>query len=530
MRRTGMKANRAKVFSGLVVVFVALALILVILAAASCGTSFSANGSIDTLDAGTDANDAAVIIVMVPPPPVDAARSDATSVDAAVSCDAVSEANYTSCSLTDTSGVFVSPNGSDSAAGTMRAPLKTITEGLAKAALGPKRVFVCAGTYDEHLVVGASPDGGTSEDGVGVYGGFDCTAWNYQASNAVKVAPSTTGYALEVDTLTVGATFEDLEFDAQSAQLPGASSIAVFANQSVVTFKRVVMKAGDGAAGAPGDAGSNYVTAQAPLGNDADGGAGGAAQTCTCLNGDMSVGGAGGAGGPPPVGGLPGLPALGGGQPGPGGTGACTTATGGNGAGSSDAPVASGATAYGQLTKQGWFASAGSPGVSASVAQGGGGGGGNPGTAGRGGGGSGGCGGCGGAGGTAGPGGGSSFALLAFQSTIAIDTCTLTTGNSENGGRGGPGQSGQTGGFAGNSSQPGCAGGTGGVGGGGSGGGGGAGGVSAAIGYVGTAPTQTATTTMVGTFGTGGAGGMGGGASNSGGKGKDGVAVAILAL
>ena len=48
-------------------------------------------------------------------------------------------------------GVFVSPAGSDSAAGTMMAPLKTIGGAIARAMLGPKRVYACVGAYGEPL-------------------------------------------------------------------------------------------------------------------------------------------------------------------------------------------------------------------------------------------------------------------------------------------------------------------------------------------------------------------------------------------
>jgi len=528
MRRVRTKASRTIVVSVLVAPLVALALLLLTVAAASCGTAFSTNSSIETRDA--DANDASVIIIVMPPAVADAASDapgvDATSVDAAlVPCEAMAEPNYTSCSVTDASGVFVSTAGTDGTAGTMNAPLRTITAGIAKASVGAKRVFVCAGAYDEHLSVGAS------QDGVAVYGGFDCTTWTYQAINAVKVTPSTTGYALEVDTLTVGATFEDLEFDAQSAQLPGDSSIAVFANQSIVTFTRVVIKAGDGSAGAPGDARVNYATSPAPSGNDANGETGGPSQTCTCLNGDMSVGGAGGSGGTQPSAGAAGAPTTtGAGQGGDPGGSSCTNGNGGGGAMSADAPAVLGATTIGRVTASGWSPASGADGNTAFAAQGGGGGSGNSGAVGRGGGGSGGCGGCGGSGGTRGFGGGSAFALLSFQSTITIEAGTLTSANAQNGGQGGLGQIGQTGGITGNISPPGCQGGTGGTGGGGSGGGGGAGGVSAAIGYVGNPPTQTATITNVGNLGAGGRGGVGGGANNAGGNGKDGMAIALLLL
>ncbi len=525
-----------------------VAIAFAMLALCRCGSEFHAPPSSNASDAYADESDddGGVVLVGSPfddatPPVTDAGEGGSVPSEAGDGgppgdggCDPTKDPKDEPCLVDGAFGVFVSvTTGHDTATGTKADPLKTIGAGIAKASTGAKRVFVCAGTYNEHVVVGAA------QDGIGVYGGFDCTGWKYASTNAVKVTPSTTGYALEVDLLKTGATFEDVEFDSQSATAAGASSVAVFANQSVVTFRRVVMTAGDGAAGTQGDAGVNYVGVQAASGDNADGGAGGPRVTCTCVNGDQSAGGAGGGAGPPPTAGLSGAPNLDGGKPGIGGDIGCGSGGLGHvGANASDAVAVTGATGSGGLTDHGWSSAAGNAGMTASIAQGGGGGGGNSssqlndaGLSVSGGGGSGGCGGCGGGGGAPGIGGGSSFALLSFRSTVGVADSQLSSHDGKSGGKGGNGQIGQTGGYAGGEAAPGCPGGIGGIGGGGGGGSGGSGGVSAAVGYTGNPPTETGTVSKtVGNFGTGGPGGSGGGANNAGGKGKDGVASAVLAL
>jgi hypothetical protein len=440
-------------------------------------------------------------------------------------CDPTADPSTAPCIVSDAYGVFVSAGASAGGNGLKASPYNTIAAGIGAAATGSKRVFVCIGTYPEELVVGAA------SDGIAVYGGFDCTNWGYASTNSVKVAPTQPGYALEVDSLTTGATFEDIEFDAQDAQDAGASSIAVFANQTVATFRRVVMRAGNGAAGAAGAAGVNYPVdaGRAENGNSADGSVGATGIECTCLNNSSSVGGAGGAGGSPPSDGSRGQPLLDGGQPGSGGA---TCTNGSPGAPGSDGDGGVGASLFGSTSPQGWAPAVGQSGTSSSAAQGGGGGGGTSGAAMAGGGASGGCGGCGGGGGAAGLGGGSSFALLSYQSTVTLDTCQLRAGTSGAGGFGGAGQAGQSGGFSGDQSNPGCPGGTGGAGGGGGGGGGGAGGISAAIAYTPPAPTglDAGVTPQFGEAGAGGAGGAGGGASNAGGMGINGTAGPIIQL
>ncbi len=89
---------------------------------------------------------------------------------------------------------------------------------------------------------------------VNVYGALDCATWTYGASNKVVVAPTQSGYALEVEGLQIGVdAFEDIEFDALSAANVGESSVAVFVSGSGnVALQRVTIMAGTGSDGMPG--------------------------------------------------------------------------------------------------------------------------------------------------------------------------------------------------------------------------------------------------------------------------------------
>src|ERR1019366_2749081 len=134
----------------------------------------------------------------------------------------------------------------DANPGSRAAPTQTIGRAVDLARPAGKRVYVCAGSYAEQLVVGSS------RDGVNVYGALDCVAWTYGAGNKVVVAPAQSGNPLEIEGLQTGVTFEDVEFDAQnaSAGIPSASSVAVFVSSSQGTmFDRVTMVAGNGSDG-----------------------------------------------------------------------------------------------------------------------------------------------------------------------------------------------------------------------------------------------------------------------------------------
>jgi hypothetical protein len=418
---------------------------------------------------------------------------------------------------------------------------------LAKAAA--KRVYICAGSYPEQLLVG------TARDGVSVYGALDCATWTYSAANKVVVAPAQVGYALEIQGLQTGVTFEDIEFDAQNAANGGESSIAVFTSGSQnVALHRVTMVAGNGTDGMPGPPQGpsdwygippNY----SELNGMSAGDAGGApSTTCTCPDQASSTGGAGG--------GPMNIPTPSAGQPSYGDAGAgaggmnatqCNSRGGGSNGGDAPVPVAdSPRTSFGACSATGWTPGVGVSGANGKPGQGGGGGG--NGTLSSGSGGSGACGGCGGWGGKGGAGGGSSIALLSYQSTVTVLSSLLTAGAAGNGGAGGAAEAGQPGGImGGNGNLGGCPGGAGGAGAGGNGGQGGPGGLSLGIGYVGTPPTidgavvtqaSTHSGITIGAAGAGGAAGLRGASATSsmgpagalGASGQPGVATAVEAV
>lgn len=502
------------------------------LALAGCGTTIGFFAACGQTSSGDECADKGVNC-----PAADA------SADGTGGCDTTKDPSSASCLVDDAYGVFVSPMGSDTSGdGSKAKPYATIGKGLAAAKVAGKKEFVCAGTYAEHVVVDAA------HDGVSMYGGFSCADWSYATTNAVNIAPTDPGPALAVSSLTTGTTIEDIAFQAVDARMAGDSSIAVLADAAQnVVFRRVTMKAGNGAtgaAGADGASASNYdvslsQTDSSIAGHNGSGQTPGGTQTCAglCADNMGSTGGKGGDGDTTSPGngldGGPPMPPSGPAHDGAGGIFNGTCNNGHPGATAGDAQQGGAAASMlGSIGAMGWTPSDGEPGIAGGPGQGGGGGSGGISTM-NGGGGGGGCGGCGGSGGGGGHGGGASFALLSVNSAVTLDTCVLQAGNGADGGKGGAGQSGQQGGAAGAPATLGigCPGGLGGTGGGGSGGGGGTGGLSVAIGYTGTAPATTAgTMTSVGQPGHGGPGGAGTNANNGGAKGLDGVAQATKSL
>ena len=86
-------------------------------------------------------------------------------------CDPTKSPSDDPCVVDEAYGVFVSPRGSDANPGTRSAPASTIGRGMDLAKAARKRVYVCAGSFAEPLVVAAS------RDGVNVYGALDCATW-----------------------------------------------------------------------------------------------------------------------------------------------------------------------------------------------------------------------------------------------------------------------------------------------------------------------------------------------------------------
>jgi hypothetical protein len=346
------------------------------------------------------------------------------------------------------------------------------------------------------------------------------------------VAPSTTGYALEVRDVDGEVVVEDVEFEAGDGVDAGESSIAAFVSgSSDVTLRRVTLTAGNGADGGDGVlvpfTEDDFPEPASLNGNPAVDTTGGAANSCTCPGGAASTGAKGGDGDPAEAGedGLPNHGSTGG----EGGTpGSCVPDGGGRDGANAPAPAAvSGAQTLGTLTSLGWSPNDGNDGATGLPGQGGGGGAGSA----AGGGGGGGCGGCGGAGGGGGKGGGASIALVVVDSVVIVEESVLVAGDAADGGDGAEGQAEQqdddlgmaTRGLGGGTLAPGaCTGGAGGIGSAGGTGGGGGGGVSAGIVWTGVAEpiTDVATTITIGDAGGGGEGGTP--------SGNDGTAATVL--
>jgi hypothetical protein len=438
--------------------------------------------------------------------------------------------------------VFVSPDGNDDGAGTSDAPLKSIAKAVERANEGGKDVYVCNGTFAENVVLTKS---------VRLYGGYDCKTWKRTVARAT-IAPSR-GTPVTVNSVTgAGVTLDRIALRAPGGSAPSESSIALFANQSVVVVRNGEIEAGPGADGASGAEIASLAAATNGA-NAADGTPRacptdlsssswtiawlcktpmmGAQTTSTTIPSCEGRGGKGGNGGTAyqstvydtsnyPTPGAPGLEEPVGGK-------ARTTAS----AGLDGSPGASGKSGahstrgIGSVSESGYVAdNSGEPGLAGQNGGGGSGGWGNYGGIVRpeysawyayqgGAGGEGGFGGCGGAAGKPGGGGGGSIAVLSFKSDVSLTRTTITTSSGGRGGAGGGGGAGQRGGRGGlggrgTDSDPmrarGFDGGAGGAGGNGGNGGAGGGGPSIGVVYAGTKPKTDTVTFNVGAGGAGG--------------------------
>ena len=419
-----------------------------------------------------------------------------------VPCDSTQTPSTEACLVSDDFAVFVAPDGKDNAAGTMNAPVATLTKAIEVAA-GSKFVIVCDATYDEHVVVST---------GAQVYGGFSCpgAGGTWVAENdAPLFKPSDAGPALKIDSVTNDVVIDTVNFEVPDAKVAGGTALTAIVNAAPsVTLKNVSLTAGAGMNGADGTLQAYSFTTPLSGNPETVAGSGGGETACACQPGLMSIGGGGGPPSSSGQSGAMGLPDHGGGQPGT--PGSCATV--GSGRDGNDAPAAtpaSGAATVGTIVAANWKPTAGADGTNGSPGQGGGGGASRT-NGGHGGGG--GCGGCGGNGAKAGQGGGGSIALLTLNSSVTLQGCTLTTKDAGSGGSGHTGQPGQQtvggGGIALNPLNS-CAGGNGGKGGDGGPSGGGAGGISVGVLWKGTtAPTLSGGTTTTGKAGAKGIGGL----------------------
>ena len=205
--------------------------------------------------------------------------------------------------------IFVAKTGSDSAAGTIDAPLLTIQAGIDKAATSGKRdVYVATGVYSESISLKA---------GIAVYGGYrgDFLARQttlYETAILGKAATVEKPGAVSAKGLSGAATQETVLdgfsiFGADN-KTAGGSSYAVWladcGNQVTIRGNKIV--AGDGGAGTPGTNGASGAIglpggaglAAYDIGTNtcsdaihAKAGGGGGARTCS---GTVVDGGAGG--------------------------------------------------------------------------------------------------------------------------------------------------------------------------------------------------------------------------------------------
>ena len=435
-------------------------------------------------------------------PPVEGGTSDIPPVSGG-GCDSSKPVGNGGCPVQEDQGVFVWGSAPAGGTGTKAAPFKAIQDGVNAAKTGKQNVFVCEGTYDEHVTIS------NSVAGVAIHGGYACPggadAWTY-TKKQTAIAPTTPGVVVRID--GAAASLEDFSLTAKDGAAKGDSSVTTLVNGSIgATFRRATLTAGNGADGAPGTSdGSNPGTAM--KGNDASTQPA-LALVCQC-GAQTTTGGSGSIlqNSVPAGAGLPAIPNA---SPMSGAAGGSVGNCGSGGDGHAGAPAdpgasvgpGSGATSFGSPSAQGWSVTTAGAGPDGAPGQGGGGGGQIGGNGGGGG-----CGGCGGHGGGGGSGGGASITIITVNSSVRLQHTTLTTGKGGAGGLGGVGQVGQTGGAGGAPlliASSACAGGAGGNGGKGGDGGGGAGGVSIGVAWVGAPPQIDADSTITpGTLGKGG--------------------------
>jgi hypothetical protein len=179
-------------------------------------------------------------------------------------CPANARPDTDACAISDEYGIFVSPTGNDeSGDGRHATPLRTLAAGLQAAKASSKRLYVCAnaGVFAEQLTLSAE------NDGVDVYGGFDCMnldQWTYSIALQTAIEPADR-IGSTIDGLVAGATLQDLKITAGDATTAGDSSFGMIVNGSQnVLLRRVTITAGKGAAGARGTDGSSGPAGEQP--------------------------------------------------------------------------------------------------------------------------------------------------------------------------------------------------------------------------------------------------------------------------
>lgn len=452
-------------------------------------------------------------------------------------------------------GIFVSPSGVDSAAGTRAAPKQTIAAALTAATSENKRdIYIAHGTYTGPLnLTGIF-------SALNVAGGYHPTTWQRAQNLAAEINGGNP--ALNIDSSN-NMLVQLLKFQSDNGNAGNPSSYGAKVSESMgIKLEGVELRSGNGLAGSDGTSRAaaangnpglqglrgcyndprwdpfNNTLEWAACNSDqfhdfcSGGRVGAAGGTSTC----SAPGGAGGASsryntpttqpGQPgaagqPMGGAAGSGVTAGAMPTPGGPNFGSAGT--NGGGGADGAAAS----AGSFNASGFVLGAAAAGTAGTAGRGGGGGGGGAGGLGYvipgynglqcysygSAGGGGGAGGCGGLGGAPGISGGASVALFLVNAQVTGQSVTLRPGNGGRGGNGGSGGSGGTGGAGGASdyhsrqaaATRGGGGGRGGDGGGGGHGGGGAGGpVYGVVKSASSTWTPNGGSVMLGTPGAGG--------------------------
>ncbi|HSO38932.1 MAG TPA: hypothetical protein VLT33_40665, partial [Labilithrix sp.] len=130
-------------------------------------------------------------------------------------CDLTKSPKDSKPCVDDAVAIFVDRNGKAGAAGTMKEPVPSIDEAIAKAASTKRgRVYICDGKYDEPIKLSSA---------ISIYGGFDCS-WANTGIKPKIVAPKSAG--IELRGVAEVVVIEDLDVTGSSdSNAKGSSAI-----------------------------------------------------------------------------------------------------------------------------------------------------------------------------------------------------------------------------------------------------------------------------------------------------------------
>lgn len=154
--------------------------------------------------------------------------------------------------LTDALGVFVAADGQSDAPGTRAQPMPSIQAAIDLGKRVGKRVYVCAGTYHEAIVIG---------DSISIIGGLDCSRGDWRTSDARTRIEAPTSPALRANNIVSPTRIEGLDVVAPNATTPSSSSIGLLATRArALVVARSTITAGNAANGEDGSEGVQLST------------------------------------------------------------------------------------------------------------------------------------------------------------------------------------------------------------------------------------------------------------------------------